>query len=606
MGEDEKSGLAGIQAQLENLGKKFGDAILSNFDATRFKTIFDEVEKSAFDVAKSFGVGRTNILNIKAAMTDVVGDAKELGFNFGSIAELQKGIAEDLGRNVILNNQAYKGLLATQKVTGQDAVSTAKAFKDVGFSYLSVEKQMTKAVNISRKLGVNAQGVAKDVVANLDKLDKYNFKGGVEGLAQMVAKAKVLRADMDSVFRLADSMFEPEKAIEMSAALQRLGVTQSELLDPLRMMDMAQNDPGELMNQIGKMSEKFVQLNKDGRFEIMPGAKRQMMEIAKAMDIPYGELTKMAVGSKELDMKLSKIKFPATFTEDQKNLIANMSEIGPGGEMTLTLDGTQMGIDKAMETFAKDKDALDRFMKDSEPKSMEELAKDQLTVQENQEILLASIEDRVGYGLASSKALDRLARGQISLNKDIMSATKRTITEGGVEKSTVMSEKGIREGIGVQSDKLVTSLMKGDFSKAGEAGMEMLGEVKKGFMQQLELATKAYENSETYSIMSGEESKGKTQTPSIASGSATDKMSESYLDKLQKKVVTESNQNFTYNGKLDVNFTAPPGVNSKDVEKIINDIINSAEFKQKLAMMANDPTGKMNPSQQNMSMNNTR
>jgi hypothetical protein len=259
-----------------------------------------------------------------------------------------------------------------------------------------------------------------------------------------------------------------------------------------------------------------------------------------------------------------------------------------------------------METFAKDKDALDRFMKDSEPKSMEELAKDQLTVQENQEILLASIEDRVGYGLASSKALDRLARGQISLNKDIMSATKRTITEGGVEKSTVMSEKGIREGIGVQSDKLVTSLMKGDFSKAGEAGMEMLGEVKKGFMQQLELATKAYENSETYSIMSGEESKGKTQTPSIASGSATDKMSESYLDKLQKKVVTESNQNFTYNGKLDVNFTAPPGVNSKDVEKIINDIINSAEFKQKLAMMANDPTGKMNPSQQNMSMNNTR
>lgn len=605
MGEDDKSGLAGLQAQLEKLGMDFGKALYTNFDAARIKNVFNEVETQAFNVAKSFGVGRTNIMNIKAAMTDVVGDVKELGFGFKDIADVQLGIAEDLGRNVILNNEAYKGLLATQKVTGQDAVSTAKAFKDVGFSYLSVEKQMTKAVDVSRKMGVNARAVAADVVKNLDKLNKYNFKGGVEGLAQMVAKAKVLRVDMDKVFELADNLFEPEKAIEMSAALQRLGVTQSELLDPLRMMDLAQNDPGELMNQIGKMSEKFVQLNKDGRFEIMPGAKRQLMAISKELGIGYGELTKMAVGSKELDMKLSKIKFPATFTEDQKNLIANLSEIGPGGEMTLTLDGTQMGIDKAMETFAKDKDALDRFMKDSEPKTMEDLAKEQLTLQEDQVILLASIEDRIGYGLASSKAMDRLAKGQVSLTKDLMAATKRTITEGGVEKSTVFSEKGIREGIGVQSDKMVTSLFKGDFSKAGEAGMEMLGEAKKFIMQQAELAATAYANSETYNIVTGQDQKGKTQTPTLKSDlkSGTEL---SYLDKLQNKVVTESNQNFTYSGKLDVNFTAPPGVNSKDIEKIINDIINSAEFKQKLAMMANDPTGKMNPSQQNMSMNNTR
>lgn len=605
MGEDDKSGLAGLQAQLEKLGMDFGRAIYTNFNPVRIKEVFDEVETKSFNIAKSFGVGRTNIMNIKAAMTDVVGDAKELGFNFDKIAETQLGISEDLGRNVILNNQAYKGLLATQKVTGEDAVATAKAFKDVGFSYLSVEKQMTKAVDISRKMGVNAKGVAADVVKNLDKLNKYNFKGGVDGLAQMVAKAKVLRADMEEVFDFADKVFDPEGAIETAAALQRLGVTQSELLDPLRMMDLAQNDPGELMNQIGKMSEKFVQLNKDGRFEIMPGAKRQMMEIAKAMDIPYKELTKMAVGSKELDMKLSKIKFPATFTEDQKNLIANLSEIGPGGEMTLTLDGTQMGIDKAMETFAKDKDALDRFMKDSEPKTMEELAKEQLTVEENQEILLASISDRIGFGLAASKGIDRLQRGQISLNKDIMAATKRTITEGGVEKSTVLSEKGIRQGIGNQSDKMITSLFKGDFSKAGEAGMGMLGELKKGVMEEMELLAKAYGDSETYNILSGQESKGKTQTPGLKTDlkSGTEL---SYLDKLQNKVVTESNQNFTYSGKLDVNFTAPSGVNSKDIEKIINDIINSAEFKQKLAMMANDPTGKMNPSQQNMSMNNTR
>jgi len=39
----------------------------------------------------------------------------------------------------------------------------------------------------------------------------------------------------------------------MSAALQRLGVTQSELLDPLRLMDLSINDPGELQNQLVQM-----------------------------------------------------------------------------------------------------------------------------------------------------------------------------------------------------------------------------------------------------------------------------------------------------------------------------------------------------------------
>ena len=36
----------------------------------------------------------------------------------------------------------------------------------------------------------------------------------------------------------------------MAAAMQRLGVAQSDLLDPLRLMDLSANDPTELQNQI--------------------------------------------------------------------------------------------------------------------------------------------------------------------------------------------------------------------------------------------------------------------------------------------------------------------------------------------------------------------
>jgi len=562
--KDGNSLLSGLEKQFQQIGEKFGDAVLSNVTPARLKEVFDEVEGAAMGIAKSFGVGRTNILNIKAAMTDAVGSVKELGFGFSDIAKIQQGIAEDLGRNVVLNNTAYKDLLSTFKVTGVEVGLLTKNFKDVGVSYLGVQSQMQKVVDISRKMGVNAQGVSAEVVKNLTKLNTFNFKGGIEGLTKMVAQAKVLRIDMEKVFILSESLFEPDKAIEMSAALQRLGVTQSELLDPLRLMDMAQNDPGELMNQMSKMSEKFVQLNKDGRFEIMPGAKRQLREIAGAMGMSYDELAKMATGSKELDMKLSKIKFPATFTEEQRNFIANLSEIGPGGEMTLTIDGEEVGIDKAMETFAKDKDALNKFMKDQEPKTMEELAKEQLTVQENQEILLAMIADTMGYGLAASKGGERLSRAEIEIYRNGVELLKRTSKDKeGKEKTETFSEKGVRQGIGTQSDDLIKSLFKGDLKGAGEAGTNMANEFYKMFTEKMEKASVVYKESKVGSILTGEEGKTKTQTGTPT----TEKTAEmSYLDKLQKQVQAPVTQNLNYTGSLNVNFTAPPGVNTADVE----------------------------------------
>jgi hypothetical protein len=595
---DGKSLLSGIEKQFQDIGEKFGEAVLSNLKPARLKEVFDEVEGAAMGIAKSFGVGRTNILSIKAAMTDAVGSVKELGFGFSDIAKIQQGIAENLGRNVVLNTESYKQLLATSKVTGVDAVTSANAFKAVGVSYMGVQNQMQKVIDVSRSMGVNAQAVSQKVVDNLGALNKYNFKNGIEGLSKMVAQSQAIGANFETFLSKADELFDPDEAIKMAASLQRLGVTQTELLDPLRLMDMAQNDPGELMNQMGKMSEKFVQLNKDGRFEIMPGAKRQLMEIAKEMDIPYSELTKMAVGSKELDMKLSKIKFPATFDDEQKNFIANLAEIGPGGEMTLTVDGEQMGIDKAMETFAKDKDALDKFMKDQEPKTMEELAKEQLTVQENQEILLAMIADTMGYGLAASKGGERLSRAEIEIYKNGIEVLKRTTKDKeGKEKTETFSEKGIRQGIGTQSDDLIKSLFKGDFKGAGEAGTNMANEFYNMFKEKMEKANVVYQESKVGSILTGEEGKTKTQVATTT----TPKTAEmSYLDKLQKQVQAPTTQNLNYSGNLNVTFSAPPGVNTTEVERVLNELMKKPEFIQMIAQMAKDPTGKQNPSQQNM------
>jgi hypothetical protein len=181
-------------------------------------------------------------------------------------------------------------------------------FQNAGFSMTHISDNMTNVVKISREMGVNAQVVSSSVVSNLEKLNKFGFPNGVEGLAKMAAKAASLRMDMASTFKIANDIFDrgPEAAIEISASLQRLGAASGSLLDPIKLMDLAQNNVPELQNQLVELSKQYSVFNEEtGQFEIMPGARRQINEVEKALGMSSGELSKMSLEAAKLDKKLS-------------------------------------------------------------------------------------------------------------------------------------------------------------------------------------------------------------------------------------------------------------------------------------------------------------
>jgi len=307
---DSGSTISEIKSYTQSLMDQFKDAFLTNFDVSSIKKTLGEVEEGATSVAHIFGQGREQITAIKAAMAEAVTSVTLLGGNFQSILDIQKDISKVLGTNLILNSQSYEKLYATAQVTGQGADSLTKNFKDAGYSVYAIGDQMQKVMDVSRSIGVNGVQVSKQVVENMGAMNQYNFQGGVEGMAKMAAQAVNLRVDMKSTLELANKMFDPEQAINMSAAMQRLGVAQGDLLDPLKMMDLAQNDPAELQNQIAEMSKSFTRLKADGTgFEILPGEKRRMMEISKELFGNTEQLGKMALAAGDLDLKMSKIKF---------------------------------------------------------------------------------------------------------------------------------------------------------------------------------------------------------------------------------------------------------------------------------------------------------
>jgi len=362
-----------------------------------------ELDLLASGINKSFGIGRELSKEIETTLTSAVKGVEALGGDLKSTANIQSEVSKTLGRNVILQSDSFKDLYAAQQVTGKGADQLVSAFKNIGVSTYQVAENTQTIFNISRALGVNAQAVTGVVLQNIDAINKYNFQGGVEGLARMAAQATSLRIDMNTTLGFAEKVFDPEGAIKMASAFQRLGVAQSDLLDPLRLMDLSQNDPAELQKQISQMTQQFVQLGKSGRFEIAPDGMRTLRELQKETGIAYNELTKMALGGAEMNRKLQEIKFPDVFTEDQKQMIMNMTEMGPGGVYTLKVDGKEMGVNEAMKLFQEDKGKMDKFMEASKPKDIADLAYQQLEVDKQ---ILAGINTmvrgRISYPVASS------------------------------------------------------------------------------------------------------------------------------------------------------------------------------------------------------------
>ena len=430
---------------------EFEEAFKSNFEIDKIYETMAKVEASAAEVAKSFGQGREQITAIKAGLADAYTSVALLGGVFGDIVALQKEAATQLGRNVILTSESYEKLYATAKVTGKSNQELIEGFKNAGFSLYDVGNQMEKVINSAREIGVNAQAVSGQVVKNMSAMNQFNFQGGVDGMAKMAAQAVNLRVDMTSTLKLAEDLFKPERAIEMASAMQRLGVAQGDLLDPLKLMDLAQNDPAELQNQIAQMSKQFVQLNADGHFEIMPGAKRQLMEISSELGISYGEMTKMALGGAELEQKMGKIKFPEFATKEQQEMLANITEMGKNGEMKINVEGEEMDINAAMEKFGTSPESFEKLIEASRPKTMEELAEQQLSTQESIDANIAAIANRTGFGMARTKVGTQAEDAMRTVAK------KTTQVLGGES----LSSKNIGKVVGGGIENFITSVNNG-------------------------------------------------------------------------------------------------------------------------------------------------
>ena len=394
--------------------KNFGDLLVG--ELKNIAKAVQDLDEESSRLVRSLGVSKDRAGELSSTVARAIPQFVEMGMSIGDAGEAYNTLIQSLDTNIMVSDKTLADFAATSKVTGVAQKDLAVKFRDVGVSLSSVGDKMLDVVKIARQAGATVAAVSEGVVANLDKMNLYNFEGGIKGLASMAAQASRLGIDMNKIFTVVDRVFNPEGAIEFAASLQRLGVTSSQLLDPLRLMDLAQNDPTELQNQIVNMTKEFTRFNKENnQIEILPGAKRRIEEIGKAMGLTGGELQKMAVNAGMFEMKLKQIKFPTDIANKaDRELIATMAQIDDKGIAKVQIEtkrldettGKMVGSGYYTEKNVSDLTEQDvkslAEQQKGEAESMEKIARSQLDELKKMNGTLGRFITATRYGIASA------------------------------------------------------------------------------------------------------------------------------------------------------------------------------------------------------------
>jgi hypothetical protein len=440
-----------------------------------FKADFqNQLDEYATSIQSSFGLSKARMDEFKNTIADVAPELTKMGMTETEFATTIKEAMDGLGTSASLGKEAIVELAAASKVSKQDVSVLASEFRKVGVSVYDVGDRMKEVTDYARSVGVSVKAVSEGVVTNLDKMNLYNFEGGIKGLAKMAATSERLGLSMQTVFNQADKIMNPEGAIEMSAALQRLGVTSSGLLDPLRAMDLAQNDPEQLQKEMVNLGKEFTRFNeKTGQMEILPGAKRRLKEVGEAAGMTAKEFGEMALKSADFDMKLKQIKMPSIVGDQEtKELIASMAQMKDGvATVKVRDDETGKITEKKVEDLTPDdiKD-LQKATQDSS-KSIEEIAVDQLGVSKQIFNLLESGKVATKFASATAPTISKFYGVVSSSYKDIAKGFSKTVG------STEDMRKSL-EGIYKPMEDVGTGVLRGDAEGVTNAASQLFPAVE--------------------------------------------------------------------------------------------------------------------------------
>ena len=381
--ERSKEDTSPLMALLKTVGKIAEDSLESYFKEQSFllKAINEDLGLTG-ELSEDF---REQISEAQPALL-------KLGISFDELTDSAKKLVDTTGRFALVGSDMLVRAGEIAQAYGMDmseVVGSYAEFEKVGIGASQAQEAIAAAGKNSLEVGLQSKTTIKGITDNIDKLNAYGFQNGVEGLEKMVRRATEVRMSLNSVFSVADKVFDPEGALELSANLQVLGGAFGEFNDPLRLMYMATNEVEGLQGAIEGVAQNLATYNVEtGGFEVTGANLRQARELAKQMGIDLKELTNAAVASQER-MAAATAMEGLGLSEKQEEFLTNIARM-KDGKMSIELmtpelqekfgGATAIALENIDSATAE---TLLKYQDDFKEMSESDLVRKQVTLTEN-------------------------------------------------------------------------------------------------------------------------------------------------------------------------------------------------------------------------------
>lgn len=341
----------------------------------------------------------------------------QLGYGMEQLSGYYTTMIEKSGRWNIQNQEALVRTAAVSRAFVGDLTKMAEIqanIEKVGLGAIDAADAIEKAGIRSTSLGLRAKKTTDDINTNVSKINAYGFKSGIEGLAQMSRLSTEFRMNMDETFKIADKVFTPEGAIELSSNLQVIGGILGDFNDPLKLMYMATNNVEGLQTALIDAAGSLATFNTEqGRFEITGINLRRARAMAQELGVSYDELAKGAIASAErVQASNALMSTGLQLDKEDREFITNIAQM-EGGEMVIKLPESvseklklQVGAAIPLNQMTEElKQELIKNRDDFKKQDATSIAQNQLTLTEqidrNVMAITAAIKVRTAQALKS-------------------------------------------------------------------------------------------------------------------------------------------------------------------------------------------------------------
>jgi len=447
--------------------------VVNSLIKTSFDGMSGYIEEQSYlltFVNKELGLAGDLSKNFRESVSEAQPALTRMGIPFKEMSESVGKLIEDTGRFALVGTDM---LVRAGEVAGAYGMSMSEVigayddFEKVGIGASQAQESIADAGKRSLELGLQSRQTIKGMIENVGQLNQFGFQQGVEGLEKMVRRSTEIRMSLSETFKVADKVFSPEGALELSAELGVLGAAFGDFNDPLRLMYMATNEVEGLQGALEGVAGNLATYNMEtGGFEVTGANLRQAREIASKLGIEMSDLTQSAIALQERQQAALALE-GLNINPENKEFLTNLARM-KDGEMSIDLQAagleSEFGV-KTMKLSDMNKEVADKilaFQDEFKDKSEKDLIREQVTLIEN-------VSRDVNY-------LATLARLKVAgvADETVKLLSKMDAKDAGSSLSDMLT---------TGTDKLVEQFGKSG-AKIAEMARETLGiEVKKDFMK---------------------------------------------------------------------------------------------------------------------------